>query len=208
MPYFSVIVTTYNRNNLILNAINSLINQDEQDWECIIIDDGSDISCLEMLQDIIQLDKRFSFIYQENSGVVKAKNIGISLANGLYITFLDSDDIYLPNHLSSRKKLISDNPNIDLVHGGLKVIGDEYLTNKDFPEKKISIYDCVVGGTFFIKNETLKQIGGFENIGYSEDSAFYNKLVEKGFKVYKTEIQTYIYIRLEENSITMQYNLT
>jgi len=204
MKYFSIIVTTYNRNLLLKSAINSLLNQPFKEWECIIIDDGSEIPAINEIKDIIKNDNRFSYFYQENQGVAGAKNKGLFYAKNKYVTFLDSDDYYLDNHLESRKEIL-ENGNYDLVYGGFKVIGDEYVVDKVMPEKKISIYDCIVGGTFFIKNEIISKIGGFEENIYSEDSVLFEKIKESEYLIKETHLKTYIYNRTGSNSITKKY---
>jgi glycosyltransferase involved in cell wall biosynthesis len=201
MKYFSIILTTFNRNNLIKSAINSILNQTYKDWECIIIDDGSEIPAINVIKDLIKNDKRFSYIYQENRGVAGAKNRGLFYAKNKYVTFIDSDDYYLNNHLESRKEIL-EKGNYDLVYGGFKVIGDEYVVDKLMPENKISIYDCIVGGTFFIKNEIISKIGGFEENIYSDDSVLFEKIKDSKYLIKETHLKTYIYNRIGSNSVT------
>ncbi len=205
MIYFSIVITTYNRNNILENAIKSVINQTSNNWECLIIDDGSYEPAINKIFYLIKDDKRFTYVYQKNSGVANAKNSGLCMAKGKYITFLDSDDYYMENHLESRKEIL-DNINYDLIHGGFKVLGDELVYDKQNPINKISVYDCIVGGTFFIKKDILNEVGGFKENIYSDDSYLYEKIKNKNFKIFETDIKTYIYNRLNEDSITNNYN--
>lgn len=89
MPKVSVIIPTYNRASFLLEAIDSVFNQSYQDFELIIIDDGSDDDTREVL---VPYQNRLSYYYQENSGISKARNRGLSFAQGEYVAFLDSDD--------------------------------------------------------------------------------------------------------------------
>ena len=98
--FFSIILPTYNREKLIIKAINSVVNQTYSNWELIIIDDGSTDNTKEIIAKKQTEDSRIIYIYQENSDRSTARNNGIKNALGKYICFLDSDDIYEKNHLS------------------------------------------------------------------------------------------------------------
>ena len=91
MPKVSVIITTYNRAQFLTEAIESVLNQSYQDFELIIIDDGSDDNTKEVLK---PYQDRLSYFYQKNSGISKSRNEGLSNAQGEYIAFLDSDDLW------------------------------------------------------------------------------------------------------------------
>lgn len=96
-PFFSIIIPTYNRANLIGKAIQSVIGQTYPEWELIIIDDGSTDSTNEVVAAIS--DSRIRYVYQTNQERCAARNLGIAQARGKYICFLDSDDYYLPERL-------------------------------------------------------------------------------------------------------------
>ena len=98
-PFFSVIIPTYNRANLIPKAIESILNQTFVDWELIIVDDGS---CDETKAVVANYkDNRIKYIWQKNKERSAARNNGISNSKGEYICFLDSDDYFLPDRLQS-----------------------------------------------------------------------------------------------------------
>jgi glycosyltransferase involved in cell wall biosynthesis len=104
MPWFSVILPTYNRADWLGQAIQSVLNQSFGDYELIIVDDGSTDNTKEVVKAII--DPRIKYYYQENKERSAARNAGIIQATGEYICFLDSDDIYLPWHLEVLDKTI------------------------------------------------------------------------------------------------------
>ncbi len=106
--FFSIIIPTYNRSEFIGRAIQSVLNQNFADWELIIIDDGSTDNTESMVDSF--RDDRITYYYQENQERSAARNKGIELSKGDWICFLDSDDEYLPNHLSSLKKAIDNDP--------------------------------------------------------------------------------------------------
>jgi len=200
-PFFSVITTTFNRARLIERAINSMLGQSFQDWEMIIIDDGSKDNTFQLIQPIILGDKRISYHFSSNKGVAKSRNIGIALAKGSYITFLDSDDEYLPEHLQSRFTILNNDPTIELLHGGVAVIGDAFVADKHDPSKRIPLSECVIGGTFFIKKSLPERIGVFEEIPYSDDSNFFERAVKAKAVISKTDLPTYRYYRTEIDSL-------
>ena len=91
-PMVSVIIPTFNRAHLIGRAIKSVLNQTYQDFEIIVIDDGSTDNTGEIIRSFT--DKRIKYIkkYKKNKGISVARNIGIKVARGKYIALLDSDD--------------------------------------------------------------------------------------------------------------------
>lgn len=98
-PFFSVIIPTFNRAGSIVEAIESVLSQTYKDFELIIIDDGSTDNTKELVTKVSEKDTRIIYVYQENAERSAARNHGIELSKGQYICFLDSDDIYLPDHL-------------------------------------------------------------------------------------------------------------
>ena len=109
MPFFSVIIPTYNRYESTKKAIESVIAQSFTDYELIVIDDGSTDSTPE-------IEKKYRgtlhYIRQENSGVSSARNTGIKHSCSPHIALLDSDDLWLPDKLLIQKKFIEQNPKI------------------------------------------------------------------------------------------------
>ena len=105
-PFFSVVIPTYNRAKSIEEAVRSVLDQTFRDFELIVIDDGSTDNTGEILKPIAEEDKRLNYVYQENAERSAARNHGIELSEGEYICFLDSDDIYLPEHLEKFHKTI------------------------------------------------------------------------------------------------------
>ena len=96
MPKVSVILPTFNRADTIMRAIRSAQAQTFQDWELIVVDDGSTDDTAALISGV---DPRLLLIRQENRGFTEARNTGIRAARGDYVAFLDSDDEFLPHHL-------------------------------------------------------------------------------------------------------------
>ena len=99
MPFFSIIIPTYNRAHVIMRPIDSVLRQTFEDWELIIVDDGSTDDTKSIIESYH--DNRIRYVWQENQERSAARNHGIALAKGEWICFLDSDDDYYPNHLAN-----------------------------------------------------------------------------------------------------------
>ena len=204
--FFSVVITTYNRAPLLKRALVSLINQTEKDWDAIIIDDGSVDNSKAVIQEYLDaFPNKIQYLKQENQGTVKAKNKGISLAKGKFITFLDSDDEYHSTHLESRKEILEQNPTLTFLHGGVKIIGSEYVPNRHKHGELIHLSECAIGGTFFLKNELAVSLKGFRPFPIGTDADFFERVNKAKIEILKTDLPTYIYRREVEDSITHQY---
>ena len=96
-PLLSVIVPVYKVEKFVERCLNSIIAQTFTNWECIIVDDGSPDNCGKICDEYAQRDTRIKVIHQQNGGLSIARNEGIKLAKGKYLTFIDSDDAIEPN---------------------------------------------------------------------------------------------------------------
>ncbi|HEX6416477.1 MAG TPA: glycosyltransferase [Candidatus Saccharimonadales bacterium] len=108
-PKTSIIVPTYNRAYIIQIAINSILAQTDQDWELVVVDDGSTDSTREVIESLD--DNRIQYVFQENAGVAAARNHGLAEARGEWIAYLDSDNEFTPDYLAVMHKSISEHPN-------------------------------------------------------------------------------------------------
>lgn len=201
-PFFSVIICTFNRAEIITTALESLIRQTDKDWEAIIVDDGSMDHTREVVQPYLS---KYPMLYHRKAheGLAATRNKGIALSKGQYLTFLDTDDRYKPTHLHLRHDILKKYPPIDLLHSNVTIIGNPYLPDKHNPQKQIHINDCVVGGTFFIKKDMIPSSLFFQE-RYSDDSFFLENMEVAGRKIFKLNAPTYIYYRNREDSLCNQ----
>ena len=116
MPRISVIIPTYNRADMVGDAIQSVLGQTYFDWELIIVDDGS----TDNTDDVVagHKDERIRYIYQDNRKLPGARNTGIRAARGQYVAFLDSDDLFLPDKLKGQIAFLEGRPELGVVAGG------------------------------------------------------------------------------------------
>ena len=200
-PETSIILCTFNRAKYLNHCIDTVINQTYQNWELLVIDDGSQDHTFEIVNDYLQKHRNIRYLKHQNRKLAIAKNIGIQASFGKYITFIDSDDAYLPNHLESRLDYMQAHPDVDLIEGGFACDEDIFLADFFQPGKMINLRDCVLGPTFFGKRKVFFELQGFNNISYAEDAEFWAR-AEKLVKTNKiSQPETYIYTR-GENSVT------
>ncbi|NJM39416.1 MAG: glycosyltransferase [Anaerolineae bacterium] len=118
----SIIVPTYNRADLLGEALDSVLKQTFTNWEVIVVDDGSVDDTKALVSKYIDRDSdrhsRIRYIYQANKGLPGARNTGLRAATGDYIAFLDSDDLFLPHKLQSQVAVLDQSPNLGLVASG------------------------------------------------------------------------------------------
>lgn len=203
-PQISVILCTYNRADYLKNCIESVINQTFKNWELIIVDDGSKDGTFEVINPYLDSINNIRYLKHQNRKLGFSKNAGIQASFGRYLTFIDSDDSYKPNHLQSRYEYMQNHPEVDLIQGGF--YSDEEIFVADYFQagKTINLRECVLGPTFFGKRKVFFELKGFNPIPYGEDTDFW-KRAEKVFTTSKlTEPQTYVYTRAE-TSITKEF---
>lgn len=178
---FSIIVPVYNAERYLCRCIDSIASQTFTAWELILIDDGSKDNSGNICDQYAFLDKRIKVIHKTNEGVSKARNIGLDIAIGEWITFCDSDDELLPDSLSKYARYFSEE--VDVVRGGFLRVSDKGVEEVSLPETitqdKEQILKFCNGMTYdgFLWNSCFRQtcIGDTrfnEKISWCEDHLF------------------------------------
>ncbi|MBD1828744.1 glycosyltransferase [Microcoleus vaginatus GB1-A2] len=197
-PRVSVIIPVYNCERYITIAIESVIAQTYQDWEVIVIDDGSTDSTslvLNAYRDIIQ------YVYQENQGAAIARNRGCELAKGEFLAFLDADDFFLPEKLAKQIACFDADPSLDMVQTGWLIVDEK---GKDIspalpweyaPQLNLEtfvMYKYVRPSAMMLRREWWERLGGFDpRFPPTEDLDFVLRLALKGCQcVWLKEILT------------------
>ncbi len=199
VPMVSVILPTYNRASLIKRAIDSVVNQSFTEWELIVADDGSTDDTFQIVKTYQDKFENIRYMRHANRKLPINLNAAIQASTGKYITFLGSDDEYKADHLKLRFVELAKGK-YDFLHGGVEVIGDQFVKDKNDKSKLIHLNNCTIGGTFFAKREVFFELSGFNNIEYSEDSDFFERAKNK-FQIKKVSYPTYIYNRDTPDSI-------
>ncbi len=182
-------------------ALDSVLNQDFQGFEILILDDGSDLKNGNLLLEYAQKhENKISYIRHKNIGQSNAINKGILFCKTKYISIIDADDEYKTNHLSTCLQSMNE---FDLVATHTETVvnnfEDYYVPNKYNFNTNIHVDECILFATLFGKKEVFETIN-FKN-KYGADSDFYEQ-ASKFFCVTKLKQRTYIYYRNHNYSIT------
>src|SRR5689334_17186104 len=118
-PFFSVVIPTYNRAHIIRGTIDSVLAQTDPDFEVIVVDDGGTDATGEVVRAVT--DPRVTYQRKANAERAAARNFGAARARGRYVEFLDSDDVFYPNHLAAARRLIAAAGEPEIVHLGYEM---------------------------------------------------------------------------------------
>lgn len=179
----SVIIPVYNSEKYLAEAIDSVLAQTYQDFELIIIDDGSS----DHSREIATSYPKVNYVYQENRGVAAARNRGVQLAKGDFLAFLDADDIWLPNKLAIQMRVFAKNPSLEIVTGYVKQfispeIEPEIARKYIFPDRPLQGYSP---GAIIIKRQTFEKTGLFhEDFQGGEAISWFAQLLEKDINMF------------------------
>jgi glycosyltransferase involved in cell wall biosynthesis len=203
----SVLMAVYNTEFvLIKRAIDAVLNQSFQDFELIIIDDGSNNDTQNFLLNYAKLNEhKITYIRHKNCGQSKSINRGVLNAQGNYITILDADDEYKSNHLWA---CLQEMKNTDLIASTTKTIVDKdedyYVPDKHDNSMMIHVDECILFATLFGKKEVFANLK-FQDF-YAADAHFYEAAAKK-YTVKKVDLRTYIYYRNNPNSLCAKMKL-
>ncbi len=170
-PKISIILPTYNRANTIHESILSVLNQTYEDFELIIVDDGSTDNTKEVIE--IFEDSRIQYIkHEENKGAASAMNTGIKKSKGSFISIQNSDDKWLPEKLENEiNGFNSPNPKLGVVYSGLcRIIGNRkiYIPSKSVKKKEGYLSDDLLNINF-VNGLSLIRKDCFEKVGYYDE---------------------------------------
>lgn len=199
-PLVSVIMSVYNAEKYLAQAIDSILQQTFQNFEFIIIDDGSIDSSLDIIKDYRKKDERIIVIEnKKNCGLGFSLNRGIKIAKGKYIARQDADDISFNNRLEIQYNFMEDNQEIDLLGCDnylIDINGELFRKNsmKNFEaikilKKRLKIFSH---GTAFMKSDTLKKLGGYnEDLYYAQDRDLWCRYVLNEKKIARIRLPLY-----------------
>ena len=120
MPKVSVLIPAYNSADFLPQAVESVLAQSFQDYEIVIVDDGSTDQTAALAQEFARRNGgRIRYIHQENQGVSAARNALVQQAQGELVSFLDADDYWAPNHLNLGVQILNDDAKTGLVHSNI-----------------------------------------------------------------------------------------
>lgn len=208
-PMVSVVVPVYNRKQTIRRCLDSLIKQNLQNIEIIVIDDGSTDETAVILKEYISMDSRIVFLQQENRGVSAARNAGIIAASGKYVMFVDSDDYVHVNYCTIMYDEIKSDK-FDLVICGFECVKSDGTSESKRLEQDIEgdiqtvFHQAWLADLLFYPWNKIyirdKIIDYFpEDMIYSEDQVFNLKYIEQCGKIKLRKDVLYYYMDTDED---------
>jgi glycosyltransferase involved in cell wall biosynthesis len=206
-PFFSVIIPTYNRAHYIRETVQSVLNQTFSLFEIIVVDDGSTDNTKEVIETI--KDSRVSYYKKTNGERAAARNYGTQHASGQYITFLDSDDLFLEHHLREAYNTINKNKSPEIVHLNFMILNKsdgkiQYFNKKNFNVRN----ELIVGNPFacmgvFLKKEIALSYPFNEDrdLSATEDYELWIRLASRFNFIINNNSTSYI-VNHDERSVT------
>ena len=182
-PLVSILLPVYNCASFLSSAIESILSQTYQNFELIILDDGSTDTSLEIIKYYASIEQKIRFISRENKGLVNTINEMVTLAKGDYIARMDADDISLPTRIEKQLTKITSEKNIVLVGCWIKLFGERsetwhYRRTND-ESRVISLFArCCLTHASFLAHKSLFQKYPFNpNYTHLEDLDFLNRVI-------------------------------
>ena len=190
MPTVSIIIPTYKAETYIEQTLTSVLNQDFTDWEAWVIDDGSPDQSGVIAQAMAAKDNRIKYFRQKNAGVSAARNQGFALSQAPYLAFLDADDVWLFDNLSSKLARFEAQPELGLVHSDAQVIDEKGQTTGEI---KQGIEGCILDdlllweqtcipapSSILVKRQALEEVGGFNtSLSNAADFEFFYRIAHR-----------------------------
>ena len=184
MPQISVIIPTYNRGARLGGAIESVRAQTFQDWELLVVDDGSTDETPALVQAHVQRDARICSVRQSNAGAAAARNQGIRSARGAYLAFLDDDDRWAPQKLDTQLRFLMAHAEVGWVYSFMRLVneatGAEQLHGRALRSFKELFRGYFIGPqTVLLRRACVERVGRFDesrDFFGAEDTDFFLRL--------------------------------
>lgn len=195
-PIISVIVPCYNQVQYLDEALQSVLDQTHENWECLIVNDGSPDNTEEVAKKWVGKDSRFIYLYKENGGVSSARNLGIEKAKGDYLQFLDCDDFLEKEKIELSLQEMENNVGVNLVISNFRMFTDNpQITSEPFCHLNAQLF--TFENMLYQWNESFSiqvQCGFFhsslfeiirfpENLAAQEDWIVWVRIFKSGCKV-------------------------
>ena len=212
-PFFSIIIPTYNRCELVKKCIASIQQQTYKNWECIIVNDGSTDNTAHEIQRIIENDTRFSLINQQNSERAISRNNGAKKVKGDYFIFIDSDDYFEPEHLSNLyQAIVGDQEQSMMFFTNGKAISneeEEIIVKNEIPSPlpiDFFLKNSVVPARVCLHHSIFNHFSFDPRTIIVEDTVLWTEILEK-HPIKYIPITSVIYHLHDDNSVNIyKYN--
>lgn len=192
LPKISVLMSCYNSEKYVENAIESILAQSYRNFEFIIIDDGSTDDTFKIITKYSLMDSRIRLIAQDNIGLTKSLNKGIDMATGEFVARMDADDISLPGRFSSFIKFINISPDVQFYSTPAYLLNESkhietvipnFFRRKFFNQEMLDFYCSLIHGTLIVKTDIIRRLRYNESFVCAQDYELYSRAISKGFKI-------------------------
>lgn len=193
MPQISVVVPCYNGERFLGEALQSILDQSYQDFELIVVDDGSTDRSSQIVKQFD--DPRLRYIYQQNRGPGAARNRGSALAQGRYLAYLDDDDVALAHRLATQVSVLQADPSLSVVGSGYVWVDEQgqripwrnhsWQRTPELNSIREWLFDCpFVPSATMLRRSAWEDVGGFdEQLRCADDWNFWMRLVLTGHRM-------------------------
>ena len=205
-PLISVIISTYNNSDTVVESLNSILNQTYDNFEALVVDDASEDDTLQKLREM-KSDKLKVFSNTNNIGLTKSLNQLIQKSKGDYIARHDSDDISLPNRFLEQINAMKKNNKDICTTRAISLQTNKKIPGKSYylPSKlTIRFKNPFVHGTLMIKKSYLEDVGYYdESFYYAQDYKLFSDLMNKKYKI--INLKKIFYLLNNENNISSKF---
>ena len=196
-PYFSVIIPMFNAIGSLAPTVASVLEQSDPDFELIIVDDGSADNSLAVALAMATMDDRIRVVSKSNAGPAKARNLGIELARGTLLAFLDADDIWHEDKLACHRAFHNAEPDAGVSYARIAFLeagreaGTTARTESTVPSGPLTVTQLIgenpvcTTSNIVVTRTCIDAVGGFRaSMGYAEDQEWLARVAAAGFGVF------------------------
>lgn len=214
---FSVVIPAYNAAGTLGSTVASVLAQTDQDFEIVIVDDGSSDNTLKVMLELASMDTRIRAVSKSNSGVSATRNFGADLAKGKQLAFLDADDQWQPEKLAQHRAAHAVDPLLIASFAKVEFAPEKRgkivqgRTFSSVPTDYLDIADVVVENAvcttsnFVIERAAFQALGGFdETMRYAEDQELFARVIADGCLV-KGIDQPLVRYRMSEDGLSCDF---
>lgn len=204
-PIVSIVIPCYNSESTLESTLKSVLNQDFQEWEAVLVNDGSPDNLERIALEYVAKDARFVYFKKENGGLGSARNYGIQQAKGKYILPLDSDNLVSEDFATKAMTIFESKAEVGVVHGNAVLFGEKtgVWEMEPFCLEKMLIHNYIDACAIF-KKEFWNEVGGYEEkmpFQGHEDWEFWVALGQIGVKFYHLNEVTFEYFVSKKSMI-------
>ncbi|MCG2419876.1 glycosyltransferase family 2 protein [Aequorivita sp. F47161] len=216
-PLVSIIIPTYNRAHLIGETLDSVLAQTYQNWECIVVDDGSTDHTGSLLKEYVERDDRFKYCHRPKDrpkGANACRNYGFELSKGEYINWFDSDDLMTEEKFFEQLQILENDLSLSFCtcEYGLYDKNFQLISRMTFQSANL-LEDYIIGQAFFnlptsiFRKATLPKKPLDENLFKAQEMEFFFRYLQQDSNKYGLLNKEFVKVRIHEHSITNSFKL-